>query len=253
VLAARVLVEGWRTSKPRGKGAKEKDPRLGRKPVEKTAGIGGGFSVVLREVTAPELLDVLKGDPSTLGDRILNATLVGAGAYLTMTLSEKDDFLHGAFFSTTELELLLREARAFLVECVRNARGAALAELGRVATEDLSGGRTRREMVESRRSQQEVVLAGDIAEAVFDGMEAILEGEIPAVQVRGDGEEMGLRDCLDDERITDRDRAILNGRLKGKTWKEIATDLGISPTAARKAGSRTKGKTKKKKVSPPRK
>lgn len=222
--AERVLSRGWRTTWRRGPEAKKKASRMGRKPLEKTVDLGGGFTMILREPTPLELIDVLSGDVVTFGDRLLRASIVGSGGWRATSHEDVETFLREGHYSPEELTLLLREARTFVVDCILNARGAAFYEMGRVAFDDLSGGRTRREMVENRRMEPEITLPNGAQEAVLDDPEkAVIEREA----------ETTLRDLLRNDRLTDRDRAIIKARAEGKNLKKIAADMGISHGYAR--------------------
>jgi len=228
---------------------------MGRKPLEKTVDLGGGFSVTLREPTPLELAGVLSGDAATLGDKLLRVSIKGSGGWRARSPEDVDAFLRDGHYSPGELALLLREARAFVAECILNARGAAFYEMNQAATTFLSGGRTRSEMVAGRRSIPDFTLPRDDGEDVSDGgeeflmseelspEEALIEKEEGAVI---DGEaEKSLRDLLEDDRLTVRDWAIVEARAEGKTLKTIGTDLGISHEAARQAWTRIKKKARK--------
>lgn len=248
--AGQVLREGWRTSNPRGKDAKKKAPRIARRSMEKAVGIGE-VNVLLHEPTPPEVVELLSGDVATLDDRILKASVVGAGAVRPKSPEEVAAFLREMGFSPGELGLLLREARDFIAECLRNAARAIFQVMNDEATDDLLGARTRGEVAKALRSipnadddGEEILASEDPEEALIDqGVDARINRM--ANDLIEKEEYLRLVDSLQDDRLTDRDRMIIKARLEGQTWKEIAEDLAISHAAARKAGSRICRKARK--------
>ncbi len=150
--AGHILRRGWRTSKPRGVWAKVRAPRLARKPLDKAVDVGQ-IKVLLREPTPPELFELVSGDAATLDDRILEVSVMGAGAVRPKSPEEIKTFLSGMRFSPAELGLLLREARAFITECLRDAVAATFQMMNDEATKDLLGGMSRREAVAWRRAE----------------------------------------------------------------------------------------------------
>jgi len=240
---ARVLSHGWDTKKRRGPYAKKKPSRMGRKPREKTVNLGNGSPVILREPTPVELADVLSGDATTFGDRLLRVSIVGAGGWRATSPEDVDAFFREWGLSAGEYALLLREARAFIVDCVLNAPGAAFYEMNQAATTYLSGGRTTSEMERDRWTEPEIALSHDDGEEAFDGGEELLasEGPTPEEVLIEKQEEAKLRALLE-EKLTPRERVIVKARREGKTWKKIAVELGITPAAARRAGSRLRRK-----------
>jgi hypothetical protein len=226
--AERVLSRGWDTKKRRGLDAKKKPSRIERKPIEKPVNLGADFVVILREPTPLELIDVLAGElrRSTPGSSGVDR---GRGR-MAGDVTRGRGRLPAEGTSPEEFALLLRAARAPAPECTLNALVSALYEIGQAAFDDLSGGRTRNEMVEARRARRmepEITLSHGSEESAFD------DPEEPFIEKE---DELPL-DLPQDDRLTDRDRAIIEARAEGKTWRKIATDLGISYGYARNLGS----------------
>jgi len=232
--AERVLSQGWDTRTRRGPDAKKKPSRTARKPIEKPVDLGGGFTVIFREPTPLELIDVLSGDVATLDERILRASIVGAGGWRATSAEDVDAFLREGHYSPGELALLLREARAFVAECLLSARDATLYEMGQAAFADLSGGRTRSEMVKDRRTDPEPEIA---LSRGLEGLEKYDGLEMDLIAWEAEKKLISSLRCLKDG-LSARDQTIIEARCEGRNLKEIAAELGISHAAARQAWSR---------------